>query len=136
MNSTHRLPFARSGLAAAAAAALVLAAAPAQAFEFDTGDPDLTVRWDNTPRVNLGMRTEQRNNLIGNNQLYDEGTYSFDRGDLVAARLDWFSELDVIWQKRFGGRVSAQAWYDGAWHTRDATPPAAAPFNAWFLIAS
>ncbi len=115
MNSTHRFAFAPTGLAAAAAAALVLAAAPAQAFEFDTGNPELTVRWDNTPRVNLGMRTEQRDNLIGNNQLYDEGTYSFDRGDLVAARLDWFSELDVIWQKRFGARVSAQAWYDGAY---------------------
>ena len=115
MNNTPRSPFARTGLAAAAAAAIVLAAAPAEAFEFDTGNPDLTVRWDNTPRVNLGMRTEQRDNLIGNNQLYDEGTYSFDRGDLVAGRLDWFSELDVVWQKRFGGRISAQAWYDGAY---------------------
>ena len=115
MNTSHRLPFARTGLAAAAAAAAVLAAAPAQAFEFDTGNPELTVRWDNTPRLNLGMRAEQRDDLIGNNQLYDEGTYSFDRGDLVAARIDWFSELDVIYQKRFGGRVSAQAWYDGAY---------------------
>lgn len=115
MNSTHRLPFARTGLAAAAIAALVLAAAPAQAFEFDTGNPDLTVRWDNTPRINLGWRVESRDDLIGNNPLYDEGTYSFDRGDLVAGRVDWFTELDVIWQKRFGGRVSAQAWYDGAY---------------------
>ena len=117
MNTPHRLPSPRTALAtaAAAAAAALLAAAPAQAFEFDTGNPDLTVRWDNTPRVNLGWRVDKRDELIGNNQLYDEGTYSFDRGDLVAGRLDWFSELDVIWQKRFGARVSAQAWYDGAY---------------------
>jgi hypothetical protein len=115
MKNIPRSPFARTGLAAAAAAAIVLAAAPAEAFEFDTGNPDLTVRWDNTPRFNLGMRTEQRDDLIGNNQLYDEGTYSFDRGDVVAARVDWFSELDVVYQKRYGARVSAQAWYDGAY---------------------
>ena len=42
------------------------------------------MRWDNTPRVNLGWRVDKRDELIGNNQLYDEGTYSFDRGDLVA----------------------------------------------------
>ena len=90
MNTPHRLPFTRTGLAtaAAAAAAALLAAAPAQAFEFDTGNPDLTVRWDNTPRVNLGWRVDKRDELIGNNQLYDEGTYSFDHGDLVAGRLD------------------------------------------------
>jgi len=93
----------------------MLQSGAALAFEFDTGNPDLSVRWDNTPRLNLGMRVEKRNDLIGNNQLYDEGTYSFDRGDMVAERLDWFTELDVIYQKRFGGRVSAQLWYDGAY---------------------
>jgi hypothetical protein len=123
MKTPTRAPLARSGLAAAAAAAIVLAGAPAEAFEFDTGNPDLAVRWDNTARLNFGMRTEQRNDLIGNNQFYDEGTYSFDRGDLVAARADWFSELDVTWQKRFGGRVSAQAWYDGAYGTYGRSNP-------------
>ena len=82
----------------------------ALAFEFDTGNPDLSVRWDNTPRLNLGMRVEGRDDKIGNNQLYDEGTYSFDRGDMVAERLDWLTELDVVYQKRFGARVSAQLW--------------------------
>lgn len=87
----------------------------ALAFEFDTGNPDLSVRWDNTPRLNLGMRVEGRDDKIGNNQLYDEGTYSFDRGDMVAERLDWLTELDVVYQKRFGARVSAQLWFDAAY---------------------
>jgi hypothetical protein len=108
---------------AVAALACAIGADHAQAFEFETGDPDLSVRWDNTARVNFGMRTEQRDDLIGNNQLYDEGTYSFDRGDLVAARVDWFSELDIAYQKRFGGRISAQAWYDGAYGTYGRSNP-------------
>ena len=108
---------------AVAALACAIGAGSAQAFEFDTGNPDLTVRWDNTARVNLGMRTEKRDDLIGNNQLVDEGTYSFDRGDLVAGRLDWFSELDVAFQKRYGARISAQAWYDGAYGTYGRSNP-------------
>ena len=103
----------------------------AWAFEFDTGNPELSVRWDNTPRVNLGWRVEQRDEMIGNNQLYDEGTYSFDRGDMVAARLDWFTELDVVWQKRFGGRVSAQLWYDGAYGTYGRSNPRFAPIASY-----
>ena len=103
----------------------------AQAMDIDTGNENLTVRWDNTPRVNLGWRVEQRNDLIGNNQLYDEGTYSFDRGDLVAGRLDWFSELDVVYQKRFGGRVSAQLWYDGAYGSYGRSNPKFAPIASY-----
>lgn len=131
MNKLRRHSFARTGLAAAAAAAFVLAAAPVEALEFDTGNPDLSVRWDNTPRVNLGWRVEKRNDLIGNNQLYDEGTYSFDRGDLVAGRLDWFSELDVAFEKRYGGRVSAQLWYDGAYGTYGRSNPKFAPIASY-----
>ena len=124
-HSSHRLgrPAHRVSAIAIAALACAIGADTAQAFEFDTGNPDLTVRWDNTVRANLGMRTEQRNDLIGNNQLYDEGTYSFDRGDLVAARLDWFTELDVAYDKRFGGRISAQAWYDAAYGTYGRSNP-------------
>jgi hypothetical protein len=89
------------------------------------------VRWDNTARVNLGMRTEKRNDLIGNNQLYDEGTYSFDRGDLVTGRVDWFTELDISYQKRFGGRISAQAWYDAAYGTDGRSNPLFAPIASY-----
>jgi hypothetical protein len=122
----HPRPQARLRRVAAAVAAACVAAlgsSSAAAFEFDTGNPDLTVRWDNTPRINLGWRVEQRNDLIGNNQLYDEGTYSFDRGDMVAGRIDWFTELDIVFRKRFGGRVSAQLWYDAAYGTSGQSNP-------------
>ncbi|WP_418320147.1 DUF1302 domain-containing protein [Piscinibacter sakaiensis] len=122
---------AAAAMALTAAVATILAAAPAGAFELDTGNPDFSVRWDNTPRVNLGVRVEKRNDLIGNNQLYDEGTYSFDRGDMVAKRLDWFSELDVVYKKRFGARVSAQFWYDGAYGSASRANPTFAAISSY-----
>jgi hypothetical protein len=97
------------------AAALVFSAGGARAIEIDTGNPDLTVRWDNSVRLNLATRVESRDDKIGNSALSDEGTYSFDKGDMVAKRFDLLSEFDVIYKKRFGARVSATAWYDGAY---------------------
>ena len=48
--------FAPSALAVAAALALL--SSGAQAFEFDTGNPDLAIRWDNSVRLNLANRVE------------------------------------------------------------------------------
>jgi hypothetical protein len=106
-----------------ALAAALLCATGAHAFEFETGNPDLSIRWDNTLRLNYGVRVENRDPRIGNSALSDEGDYSFDHGDAVAKRLDVLSELDVIWQKRFGMRVSATGWYDGAYGDKSRSNP-------------
>ena len=92
-----------------------LASGSALAFEFDTGNPDVSIRWDNTVRFTSGVRVEGRNNLIGNSAISDEGTYSFDRGDFVANRFDLLSELDFVYKQRYGFRVSAAAWWDPAY---------------------
>ena len=105
----------RIAAAVAAACATALGAGAAQAFEINTGNPDLTVRWDNTFRANLATRVESRDDKIGNSAVADEGTYSFDRGDLTAARLDILSELDIVYLKRYGARLSAAGWYDAAY---------------------
>ena len=86
-----------------------------QAFELDTGNPDLAIRWDNNVRLNLAARVESRDPKIGNSALADEGTYSFDNGDLVAKRFDLLSEFDVVFKKRYGARISGTAWYDAAY---------------------
>jgi hypothetical protein len=99
----------------AVAAALALSAGATQAIEIATGNPDLTVRWDNSVRLNLATRVESRDDKIGNSALSDEGTYSFDKGDMVAQRFDLLSEFDIFYKKRFGARLSATAWYDGAY---------------------
>ncbi|BAL27476.1 DUF1302 domain-containing protein [Azoarcus sp. KH32C] len=96
-------------------AALLSMGGNAQAFEFDTGNADLQVRWDNTIRYNLASRVEKRDRKIGNSAVADEGTYSFDRGELVANRLDLLSELDVVYKGNMGFRVSGAGWYDAAY---------------------
>ncbi|NML44111.1 DUF1302 domain-containing protein [Ramlibacter sp. G-1-2-2] len=108
---------------AVALAAALLCAASAQAFEFDTGNADLSVRWDNTVRANYAVRTEGRDPKIGNSALSDEGDYSFNKGQAVAERLDLLSELDVVWQKRYGMRVSAAGWVDGAYGSQSRSNP-------------
>ena len=65
----HPSPEVRLRRIAAAVAATCVAAfgsGSASAFEFDTGNPDLTIRWDNTVRYNYGVRVENRDNKIGN----------------------------------------------------------------------
>jgi hypothetical protein len=45
---------------ALALASMFATAGTAYAFEIDTGNPDVTLRWDNTLRYNLGVRAESR----------------------------------------------------------------------------
>jgi hypothetical protein len=108
------------------AAAGALSAGAALAFEFDTGNADLSARWDNTVRLNYAVRTAGRDPKIANSALADEGDYRFDRGDAVAERIDLLSEFDLVWHKRFGARVSAAAWYDGAYDAKSRSNPNAA----------
>src|SRR4051794_39893061 len=116
-------PAGRISAVAAAAALFILCSAPVQAMEIDTGNPDLSVRFDNTVRYNYAVRVEGRDPKIGNSALSDEGTYSFDKGDAVAQRLDLLSELDVIFKKRYGARVSGAGWYDAAYGDKSKSNP-------------
>jgi hypothetical protein len=84
---------------------------------------DLSVRWDNTVRLNYGQRVEGRDSKIGNSALADEGTFSFDRNDAVAQRVDLLTELDVVYRKRYGARVSGAAWYDAAYGSTSRSNP-------------
>lgn len=104
-----------TSLTAAVLAALAVSA-PALAFEIDTGNPDVSLRWDNTLRYNLGVRTQSQDEAILANPNYDDGDRNFDNGQLVANRLDVLSEMDVVINKRYGFRVSGTAWYDDAYN--------------------
>ena len=117
----HNKTRTRQHIAVAVAAAF--ATTGAQALEFDTGNPDLSIRWDNTGRFNYAVRTEGRDSKIGNSPLADEGDYSFDRGDAVATRFDLLSELDVVYQKYHGLRISGAAWYDAAYGSKSRSNP-------------
>jgi len=112
-------------LNAVVAAALAAAAGQAGAFQVETDNPDLKVRWDNTVRYNLGTRIEAQDKRILANPAYDESDAKFGKGDIVTNRIDWLSELDVNYAGKVGLRVSAAAWYDDAYRDRKVTSPAA-----------
>ena len=99
------------------AAALLASTAilPAQAFEIGTGNPDLSIRWDNTVKGTAGVRAVARQGKLANVPNFDEGDYRFDRGDFVTKRIDVLSEFDVVYQRSYGFRVSGAGWYDNAY---------------------
>jgi hypothetical protein len=114
-----------------AAAACALLAGTAHAMEIDSGNPDMAIRFDNTVRLNAAARVEGRDDKIGNSPLSDEGTYSFDNGDFVSRRFDLLSELDFVYKKRYGARVSGAAWYDGAYGEASRSNPALAGLSSY-----
>lgn len=121
MNNRRQTPASARLRPTVMAVATVLAAGSAGAFEVDVGNPDLAVRWDNTLRYNVAQRMAARDSKIGNNYRFDEGTYSFDKGDLVANRFDLLTELDVVYKRDLGMRISAAAWYDNVYDGKTVT---------------
>src|SRR3546814_11160687 len=69
------------------------------------------------------MRVDKRNDKIANSATTDEGTYSFDRGDIVTNRVDLLSELDVLYRSDFGLHVSGTGWYDHSYDDHEHTNP-------------
>ncbi|ABB32475.1 protein of unknown function DUF1302 [Geobacter metallireducens GS-15] len=99
----------------------------ANAFEINTGNPDLFLAWGNNIRYNLGMRIQSMDHKIGNTASSDEGDYKFDKsGDLVTNRLDLLSELDFSYKKKLGIRVSGAVWADVAYNDNAKTNPSLA----------
>ena len=112
--------YSRRVLAIAVGSALA-AAAPAHAFEVDTGNPDLAVRWDNTVRYNLGMRVQGQDPKILGNPNFDDGDRNFSKYALVTNRVDLLSEFDFVFQRKYGFRVSGAGWADAAYRDLDNT---------------
>jgi hypothetical protein len=104
-------------LGAAIAAALALPQA-AGAFEANTGNDDLSIRWDNTVRVNIVKRAENQDKAILGNPNFDDGDRNFADGASFM-RFDLLSEFDLVWKKALGFRVSAAGWYDGGYNNLD-----------------
>lgn len=109
-------------------ALVALAASQAQAFEFDTGNPDLRVRWDNTLKYSAAWRTQDASSKLTEGQTalnLDDGDRNFDKG-LISNRLDLLSELDITYNN-VGARVSGAAWYDDVYNQGLTTTTLAVP---------
>ncbi|WP_213959617.1 MULTISPECIES: DUF1302 domain-containing protein [unclassified Variovorax] len=109
----------RLSAVASAALSFLLFASASHAAEIDVGNPDLSIRWDNTLRYNVGVRTQAQDPAILGNPNLDDGDRNFKKGSLIANRIDLLSEFDVVYQKKYGFRVSGAAWYDDAYSHLD-----------------
>jgi hypothetical protein len=105
------------GLSVAVTAALALPVS-AGAFEFDTGNEDLSIRLDNTFRLNITSRVASQDEAILGNPNFDDGNRNFDTGSMFN-RIDLLTEFDVVWKKSLGFRVSATGWWDEGYSTLD-----------------
>ena len=109
-------------IALAAAAAFMLPAA--QAFDISPADSDYRIRLDLTPKYSLGHRLKNPSPALTRIDFArDSGVVNEDDGDnnfrkgLISNRLDLLTEFDVTGPK-FGGRLSATAWYDDVYNQR------------------
>ena len=111
--------------AATIAVALVGAARPAAALDTDFADGDFKVRWTNTVRSTLGVRTTSPDPLIGANPAFTASEYSFGKGQFDTARVDLLSDLDASYQNVVGARTTFVGWYDYAYqnHSVKIAPP-------------
>ncbi|SFB38214.1 Protein of unknown function [Pseudomonas sp. NFIX10] len=109
-----------------ALAALCSGVSTVQAFDFDTGNPDIRARWDNTLKYSSAWRTKSPSSQLtstGGGALNgDDGDRNFGKG-LISSRLDLLSEFDISYQN-FGARLSGAAWYDDVYNKKnDNTSP-------------
>ena len=113
----------------AVAAALALPAA--HATDIDTGNPEVRVRTDLTPKYSTAYRLKNPSPALTQLDIAndpgvsneDDGDHNFKRG-LISNRWDLLGELDVT-TKSFGGRISGTAWRDSVYLGRsdyDGTP--------------
>src|SRR6185369_1633717 len=104
-----------------ALATMLAAAGTAHAFDIPVGNPDIEMRWDNTVRYNLGFRAQSQDQNLLASPNFDDGDRNFSKGSIVTNRVDVLSELDFVYKKNYGFRVSAAGWYDDAYRNLDNT---------------
>ena len=103
------------------ALAAIFAFPAAQAFEFDMGESDVKMRWDNTIKYSTIYRVRNPDETQLAAQVGSpsgDGNRNFKKG-FTSQRLDLNSEFDIT-QGNFGARLSAAAWYDDIYmHSND-----------------
>jgi len=109
--------------------ALAVAAAlpAANAYEFETDNPELKISWNNTFKYSGAYRLKDADarllaggypsagpgDFTGYN--VDDGNQNFRNKGIVSNRVDWLSEFDAG-TRNLGMRISAAAWYDASYN--------------------
>jgi hypothetical protein len=116
------MPFDFTLKAVAAATGMLLFVANSHGFELETGNEDVGVRFDTTLKYSGAVRVASPNPLFvdpaagGNMINSDDGDQSFKRGSMISNRVDFLSELDVDYKKKYGFRISGAGWYDAVYN--------------------
>lgn len=114
---------------AIAGIAAILQLGLAQAAPIEMKDSDIKIRWDNTFKYSVGVRTKAPSQDVAvsfANPNVDSGDLSLNKG-LINNRVDWLSEFDVSY-KSVGARISATAWYDAVYQRSHNDFPGNVPF--------
>lgn len=104
-----------------------------QAFEIDSGNPEVRIRWDTTAKYSTAVRVKEPSPTLTGSPNVDDGDRNFSRG-LISNRVDLLSEFDVTY-RGFGVRASGAGWYDTVYNrSNDNDSPGTAnqrsvPFN-------
>jgi hypothetical protein len=113
----------------------------AYAVDLSPAESDWSIRWDNTVKASTIYRLHDADPaLVDSSRLlvpgvpasafpqalnFNAGDDNFRRKGFVSKRIDLLSELDLVYRKDSGLRMSGAAWYDAAYRgTTDATDPA------------
>lgn len=99
------------------------------AVDIDTGNADLSIRWDNTVKGTMLYRLKEADAVLVNSfgpgmpQAIElnAGNDNFRNQGFFSKRVDLLSEIDVVYRNDFGLRLSGAGWYDYAYRgTTDA----------------
>ncbi|TBW48319.1 DUF1302 domain-containing protein [Marinobacter halodurans] len=96
----------------------LLTSVNAFAFQIDTGNPEVSARWENTLKYSNAFRIKGIDNTVaatGSNPNVDDGDRNFNPG-LISNRFDLLSEFNIRYHN-VGARVSGAAWYDSVYNT-------------------
>lgn len=108
----------KTALAIAISGLFVGSGQSAFAFQFDMGESEAKVTWDNTFKYNTAWRlknpdtdlTTPSTNNFTNARNYNDGDLNFKKGQ-ITSRFSLLSEMDASY-RNFGARVSAAGAYD------------------------
>lgn len=107
-------------------ACLATTAGTVQAFQIDTGNPDLRMSWDNTIKYSAAWRLNNARDSVADSSVgvqanTNDGSQNFDRG-LISNRFDLLTEFDLRYKRNYGLRLSGAAWYDDVYNKSNDNP--------------
>lgn len=102
----------------------LLYATNAFSLDFDTGNDDLKIRWDNSLKYSNALRLKVPLAALAGDPNQGDGDSNFGKKGLISNRLDLLSDFDVVYKNDYGFRVSGAAWYDTVYNrsTRNEAP--------------